>query len=74
MFTKTKFYDTLENSFIYVSLHDAVHHALSYDPALGTSSVSCLLQCTITRLNSHPVLKQGFRLYVVHRDSVSLGK
>ncbi|WAR26742.1 S26A5-like protein [Mya arenaria] len=31
MFVKTRFYDTLESSSIYVSLHDAVQHALHLD-------------------------------------------
>ena len=40
MFEKTKFYDTLENSFMYVSLHDAVLHALHIEPSQVAGQVS----------------------------------
>lgn len=43
MFEKTSFYETLESSFIYVSLHDAVLHALYIDPLKAAEQVIHLL-------------------------------
>lgn len=43
MFDKTSFYETLEYSYIYISLHDAVLHALYIDPSKVPGQVNKLL-------------------------------